>query len=746
MARELRVKVTGESSGAIVALQETQSAIKKLGSEAVTSVGQSKAEFSSLLDTIEKTSPELAGLSKAAFNAGLALDKVGDAKGISAYTAKLVEAQTRVDQYAERLAAAERAGVDLGEKPAAALARMREGVERLAEHLVNLRDTTAESQAKIAALTDGGEQGMSDLAKAADAARAATQELSSVEGPEQLEGALKRGAWASLQLREELARATAAGEKIDDATVSALKAVESQTQSSIDKMSRFRKEMADAGEVSKLGADKLDAAKNAAGGLGNVFDKLEKSSNATAASIGKVGVGLGVAGAAITGAIAAGKELADGIDKLSEKYAKLQQKQIDQKIRLQEQDIATRAADRGLIEHGKTIADTVENYNRFAVAQGKLSEGGRRFIETVAGLKVPPTFEDLSKRVDAIGIAFEGAYKRSKEYGDRFLLDNAAELKELAQRYSDLGQQVPETLQKLIDKLEAMAAAGKSTAAGVGQAAEKVMTLAEAAAQAGPSLDGMRERIMDAAKASDVAAAINAKYRDQLKDTTPVVNEFGRNAFDQSRWDENTRDINASVAAIKAQDQALQDGMDAWAVAGQAMGKFSVDVRQATKDYVDTGDAALDLIERMARANDKLGDLSVFAGSWIAELEKGNITTGEFRQKLDELSVGLPYYSALLRAAGVDAKDTQQALSEMYRALNDIGPQWSEFFKKRDAAIAKSRDEWRKLQDEIKKTGDAATVAAGLVDKVTGGARGTSSAKELADALLDELEKRRNIR
>lgn len=736
--RVLSVKVTGESSGLVAALTESQAAIKKLGSEAQTSVGGSKAEFSSLLQTIEKTDPALAGLAQSAAAAGLALDKVGDAKGIGAYTAKLVEAQTRVDQYAERLAAAERAGVELGEKPIAALEKMRAGVEKLAEHLVNLRDTSEASQAKIAALTDGGEKGMSDLAKAADAARQATEELSSVKGPEQLEGALKKGAWASLQLKDELARAAVAGEKIDDATVAALKAVEAQTQSSIDKMSRFRKEMADAGEVSKLGADKLDAAKNAAGGLGNVFDKLEKSTNTTASSIGKVGVSLGVAGAAITGAIAAGKELADGIDKLSEKYAKFQQKQIDQKLALQQQEIALRAADRGLIEHGKTIADTIKNYNEYAVAQGNLSENSRKFIEQVAGLKIPPTFEDLDGKVKAIATSFEGAYKRSEEFGDRMLLANASVIEQLVEQYGQLGKEVPEDLRELATALESLKGAGDAAAAGVGAAAEATMTLAQAAAQAGPSLDGMRERVMDVAKAHEVAAAVNAQYAASVQQTSGVVEEA--EAEQQAARARNTAALEESVAALDAQNFALQEGFDAWETAGQAMGPFSIEVRKATEGYVATGNAAVDLIERLAQANDKMGDLALFAGSWIAELEKGNISAGEFRKKLDELSTGLPTYAAILRAAGVDVKDTTQSIIGMYQALNDVTFMESTvtFWERMGIAMGKAfrvpRDEAEKLREELERV----EIVAGLVNEAISGPRGAGISLE---DVIKELNK-----
>lgn len=736
--RVLSVKVTGESSGLVAALTESQAAIKKLGSEAQTSVGGSKAEFSSLLQTIEKTDPALAGLAQSAAAAGLALDKVGDAKGIGAYTAKLVEAQTRVDQYAERLAAAERAGVELGEKPIAALEKMRAGVEKLAEHLVNLRDTSEASQAKIAALTDGGEKGMSDLAKAADAARQATEELSSVKGPEQLEGALKKGAWASLQLKDELARAAVAGEKIDDATVAALKAVEAQTQSSIDKMSRFRKEMADAGEVSKLGADKLDAAKNAAGGLGNVFDKLEKSTNTTASSIGKVGVSLGVAGAAITGAIAAGKELADGIDKLSEKYAKFQQKQIDQKLALQQQEIALRAADRGLIEHGKTIADTIKNYNEYAVAQGNLSENSRKFIEQIAGLKIPPTFEDLDGKVKAIATSFEGAYKRSEEFGDRMLLANASVIEQLVEQYGQLGKEVPEDLRELATALESLKGAGDAAAAGVGAAAEATMTLAQAAAQAGPSLDGMRERVMDVAKAHEVAAAVNAQYAASVQQTSGVVEEA--EAEQQAARARNTAALEESVAALDAQNFALQEGFDAWETAGQAMGPFSIEVRKATEGYVATGNAAVDLIERLAQANDKMGDLALFAGSWIAELEKGNISAGEFRKKLDELSTGLPTYAAILRAAGVDVKDTTQSIIGMYQALNDVTFMESTvtFWERMGIAMGKAfrvpRDEAEKLREELERV----EIVAGRVNEAISGPRGAGISLE---DVIKELNK-----
>lgn len=729
----LRLKALTDPSDAVAGLAVIGNSLEKVGSAALATAERSKTEWRALEEQWRQANPTLQGIADAAFKAESALNKAAKVEDVSRLASELVKAQQAVDLFAAKLKQIEDGGGVVDEKTLSTLSAYESAVTSLKGKMELLGAAQAEAAAKI----KGGEEGLTGLAAAAKEAESATAALSAVRGPEQLEGAIKRGAWASIQLREEMDRAAAAGEKVDDKTVTALKAVEAQTQANIEKMTRFRKEMGDAGESAKLATDKLDALKGASGGLGNAFDSMEKSGTGLTKAIGSFGIALGAAGAAIAGAVAAGKELGESIDKLSAKYAGWQQKKIDAALMLQKQEIALRAADRGMIEHGKTIEQTVENYDKYALAQGKLSEGARKVAEEIGGLKIPPTYEDLGRQVEAIGLAFEGAYKRGEEFGDRMLLENASVIEGLIEKYGQLGKEVPEDLAELAKSLEQLKGSGDAAAAGIGAVAEKTMTLAEAAAEAGPSLDGMRERIMDTAEASKVAAAVNSQYTAQLAASAPVLDEYGRTVDQSEAHARNTAALAESTGALAAQDAELRAGLDAWETAGAAMGPFSVAVRQATDGYVETGDAVVDLIERLARANDQLGELAVFAGSWIAELEAGNITTGEFRTKLDELSVGLPYYSALLRAAGVDAAETAQAISGMYAALNDAtflrpaAEWWEQFGISMESAFFKARDAAKTLREEL----EDVEVVAGRVNAAVSGPRGTIDPEDLEDGM-----------
>ncbi len=254
---------------------------------------------------------------------------------------------------------------------------------------------------------------------------------------------------------------------------------------------------------------------------------------------------------------------------------------------------------------------------------------------------------------------------------------------------------------------------------------EKLYTQAKADGYS--ALEGLRTKIMDTIPAWQASEMVNKEYEKQLAKNILKLNEFGRTLEQQKAFDQNTADLQRSVDALKAQDQALRDGMDAWATAGQAMGTFSVAVRTATEGYVSSGNAYEDMVEAIARANDTLGENAVFMGSWLAELERGNITVDEFRKRLDDASTGLVNYSAILRASGVDAADAQQAISDMYHALNDVTfmEPAIDFWGRFGIVMGRTMTATKALRQEMAALAEQTVITAGIVNEAIGGDRGS---------------------
>lgn len=682
----LRIKALTDPSDAVAGLAVIGNSLEKVGSAALATAGRSKGEWKALEEEWRKADPTLRGVADAAFKVESALNKAAKVEDVSRLASELVKAQQAVDLFAARLKQVEQGGGVVDEKTLATLAAYEDAVTALKGKMELLAAAQDEATAKI----KGGQTVMSGLAAAAEEATSATAALSSVKGPEQLEGAIKRGAWASLQLREELDRAAAAGEKIDDETVKALKAVEAQTQSSIEKMTRFRKEMGDAGENAKVATDKLDALKGASGGLGSAFDSMEKSGTGVTKAIGSFGIALGAMGAAIAGAVAAGKELGEGIDKLSAKYAGWQQKKIDAELLLQRQEIALRAADRGLIEHGKTIAETVENYDKYALSQGKLSEGARKVAEEIGGLKIPPTYENLNKQVEAIGLAFEGAYKRGEEFGDRMLLDNASVIEGLIERYEQLGKEVPEDLAELAKSLELLKGAGEAAAEGIGASAEKTMTLADAVAQTEPSLDGMRELLLDATDGQKI-------WTERLAQSAAALAQAAAGYDEMVAQLNRLRDAQAAASNFSGKaPEEFKQIQDAAVGAAAAAGQFGDDLDRVAEVVVKTGGSmtvgapmfiqiarASDearasirgLVDEMHRLNEASASVFEQAPGWedyLVALRTGfNSGITSLTTYIDQLNAFEYQLRNLFAGAGAEAKSEIEKMISAIEALKD---------------------------------------------------------------------------
>lgn len=688
MARELRVKFVGDTTGLTTAQAEAIDKLKGLGTASIAVAGESKAAWTEMEARVKEIGPELGGLADAAFKAGDALNRAGDAKTIPQLTSRLKEAQIAVDALRAKYEAVEAAGGTIDDKAVAALANMQTSVVALKGKLDDMRAASEAAERKLAEIGNEPTKSLSAMEAAAKRAADAAKLLADAQGPEQMNEGINKASFAIVDLREKIKAAAAAGETIDDKAVEALKRLEAETGAAASKVAQAQKALDEIKATGAAAGDKFDVLSQSAGGLDGAFERMRKSGDGATKVIGTLGAGIGVASVAITGAISAGKELADGIDKLSEKYAKFQQKQIDQQLKAQEQAVALRAADRGLIEHGKTIDQTVENYRKYAVAQGNLSEQSRKWIETVAGLKIPPTYEDLAGKVKAIGIAFEGAGKKGEEYANRFLVENGEALTELAQKYKDTGKAVPEEIQKLIDKLDAMRAAGEAATAAMGQTAQSTMTLKDAVNNTDPAFQALANAIMDSSSAIRVGEEVNAKYAAQLDQTGAAVDALTAKVNAQREAQAAANDFTSRAPSH------FKDIQDAAVGAAVAAGKFGDDLDRVADVVVKTGgtmtvgapmffqiakasdaaresiDGLIDSMHRLNKASESVFDKAPGWQDYLVALREGfNSGITSLTTYISQLNAFEWQLNQLFAGAGADAK---AAIAEVIAAIDAL--------------------------------------------------------------------------
>lgn len=710
----LKIKTVTDVAEAVAGLTDLSGSLKGVGTAAIETAGKSKAEWVAFDAELKKTNPTLKGISEAAFAAQGALNKMGSSTSASQIEKNMVAAQVAVNKFEAELEKARAAGATIDDGFVASLDLMKAGVAEMKTRLVSMNDETERAREQLGLLGAAGKRAGEDMAAGMKKAEAASRDawseletlgeegkaaavamraLENASGPRELAKNAGLAAFHVEELTNKLKASGPAGEAAMKRVAGAVKEAEKSIDGAANKAAKMADAVGDLKTKASMAGDSLTTLKGSAGSLDGMFERMRDTGTGATKTLGSIGVAAGIAGAAVMGAVAAGKELAAAIDAWDEKRAKKDKADTDAKVKAELLNAANRAVTKGLIEQGKTVDETIERYVAMSVRMGKLSESARDYISTTAGMKAPVAWEDVERKAKAMADTIAGAYKRSEEEGHRWVLANAPQMKEIIAAFDEVGRKAPEALgqslaaaekwaegnrkaaasaRAMVPAVDELAAAltnlsnatskggdpaaqidsvakalneikrsGGDVSGAVAQNFEALQRLRIEAEKSGDTLTKYRQEIMDAIPAWQATALAGGDYAKAIQEQTEAAERY-----ELARREANKADIEASIAMAQARDAALDAARSvdtigqAWErVTGQCAG-FSVEVRHQTKEVQEVDPAFTALIESLAGVSDEFERMTPWVGNLIARLEKGDVTFAGFQKQIEAWRTG----------------------------------------------------------------------------------------------------------
>lgn len=197
------------------------------------------------------------------------------------------------------------------------------GVDAVNTALGKTQTAAASAQAGLKGLdaaTLGLSGALKDLAPSGSAAFAAFEKLSNVTGIRGLSISIVQAQNAMDGFKKSVADAEASGVRMPPAIGNALKAMQGDITNATQKLGDLRKSQADLAATSAIAGSQLDKLRQSGTSLGGMFESMERTGTGLTKTVGQIGLGIGIAGAAFAGAEVAGKALAAGIDYLSKTF------------------------------------------------------------------------------------------------------------------------------------------------------------------------------------------------------------------------------------------------------------------------------------------------------------------------------------------------------------------------------------------------------------------------------------------
>lgn len=615
------------------------------------------------------------------------------------------------------------------------------GADRVEQELAQIGDAgkTAGAEASaglgnvaepLQAVEEGARDAWSEFEKLGEEGRDAANALRTLEKTADAPRALAKNAGlAAFQVEDlvnELKAAGPAGEESLKKLSRVMKDAEKAIEGAANKAARMKDTVGDLGAKSAMAGDSLATLRGNAGSLDSMFDRMRETGTGATKALGTIGVAAGVAGAAVMGAVAAGREFAKAIDEWDAKRAKKDKAAADAEVKARLLDQANRAVTRGLIEQGKTTDETVMRYVEMTVMMGRLTEQGRAYIASVAGMKAPAAWADVERQANAMAVALVGAYKRSEEEGHRWALANAGAIKGMIAEYDRVGKVVPEVLVKALAEAEKWAATNEKAAAAaramgaasaeavvgvtllvqalqnigkvetkesieqVSRALQEMQTLggSDAVAKAvTQNFEALQKLRLEAEKDGDTLTKFRQQIMDQLPayqatalaagDYAAAVDEINRKyeEWEAARRAVNQADIEGLANMGRLRDEALQLAYaidtigEAWTRAtGQAAG-FTAEVRRSTKEVEEADPEFTAFIERLAGVSDEYERMVPYIGSLIAKLEKNEISIEQFNAALAEMRAGFIQIQGM---SGNMFGDLEGEFNKLQKLINDF--------------------------------------------------------------------------
>jgi hypothetical protein len=464
----LRIKASIDAGDVGTGLQDIVSSITKIGQTASQVAGQSKNDWAALGQQLATIDPTLAGIGSTIIQIANASDKVGAAGAagnVNQLERALLSAGVPMEMLRSKMDAIGAASPEAAAKVQAFVDVANAGFETNATKLGTLKDAYDVVKAKMDAAraaasqlgTEGG-AALGDLGTkggtALDTLNAALDKMGSTTSLRGLQQAIVQAATALEQLKTS---GPTAGQS-QAAFAAQVQAAQAKIDASTKSLGALKQTQLDVAASAKSSGSALENLRGSAGNLDTMFMNMSKTGNSVEKSIGSVGVAMGIMGMAITGAIAIGEKLKVWIEDGYQAWEKYTKKQEDVAIKAQLLNAANIEVGKGLIEQGATVQETIQRYVAFTVQQGKLSESARAYITTIAGLKVPPTLDELKVKYDAVTTSVVGSLARGEGAATSFYTTNKGAMTQTIAAYEDAGGKVDGSLIRIMKSLDDAAA------------------------------------------------------------------------------------------------------------------------------------------------------------------------------------------------------------------------------------------------------------------------------------------------
>ena len=652
MANELRIKASIDAGDVGTGLQDIVAGITKIGTTASAVAGQSKNDWAALGQQLATIDPTLAGIGSTIIQIANASDRVGTAGAagnVNQLERALLSAGVPMETLRSKMDAIKAASPEAAAKVQTFVDVANAGFETNATKLGTLKDAYDVVKAKMDAAraaasqlgTEGG-AALGDLGTkggtALDTLNAALDKMGSTTGIRGLQISIVQASQALDQFK---AAGPGAGQSQADFAAQCSKS-QAQIDASTKSLGGLKQTQLDVAASAKSSGSALENLRGSAGNLDTMFMNMSKTGNSVEKSIGSVGVAAGIMGMAITGAIAVGERLKQWTEDAYQAWDRYTKKQEDVAIKAQLLNAANIEVSKGLIEQGATVDQTIQRYVAFTVQQGKLSEQARAYITTVAGLKIPPTLDELKAKYDAVMLSVQGALARGGGAANVFYDTNKGAITSTITAYEEGGGRIDAATAHIIKSLDDARSEAAQYAADMKRSLDGVALAEVGGTAAGIALGGSvvalgekyRNSIVDIeANKNAQINAVNDKLHALDMEGTKDDDYAAKRAAIENQTTKIVQD--ASVKEIQAKENFLTASEKVVAASGEEASSVAADVKlwidraaqtkQATADNAGLGDTFDRLSGRM-KALGVEGAASVSAGLGKNELDVRNLT------------------------------------------------------------------------------------------------------------------------
>lgn len=503
----------------------------------------------------------------------------------------------------------------------------------------------------------------------------------------QLEAGLVKSKVALDALEGKLRAVAAAGGTIDDGVTSSLDVMRASIDAGKAKLDDLRSSTERArqelGLVGKAGTEAAAGIKQTGAAAGEAAGKTVMLGDQIRSTTERFNKFRGAA-LEMWGALQLGQQIGEGVSRAIEAVAERLERKAQAAERAAAADqaalIAMKAVRDGLIEEGRTIEETVLNYGKATVALGKLDEQSRKFIEGVAGLKVPDALPDLAKQGEAMELALRGAFTRGTEAGRRFVLENKAQLEQYRANVESTGRSVSEDFKAMVDGVLQAARAAQQVPAALDQVLPSIKTSAQ-------SYNELAIKVLEMAKAQDVTLPqLRQIIESEIarKDATgETFDAYSRLIEVVDRLHESHKSIPEDIDREIARRKALQTEIDKFTKESNQRGQQreaweAAEVNQVWEERVQQ---QKDFIAESTRVEEQMGrwiDVTQGAGKAFGALSGDfSAINAEVRRFVeaggDVEKVGVSMQTIVLGVAAASREATQALLDQAVaqRTLNE---------------------------------------------------------------------------